>query len=75
MSKETDLSPLALPQVPSPETSARPTGSVLTFSHLSYTVKTKTGDKKLIDDVSVSIKAGELLGKPLAAHSPGQAWG
>jgi hypothetical protein len=36
--------------------------SVLRFSHLSYQVKTKGGVAKvLVDDVSVDIKAGELL--------------
>ncbi|KAF9552789.1 P-loop containing nucleoside triphosphate hydrolase protein [Agrocybe pediades] len=38
-------------------------GSVLSFGHLSYVVKTKgdEGSKHLIDDISVDIKAGELL--------------
>jgi ABC-type glutathione transport system ATPase component len=37
-------------------------GSILRFSHLSYQVKTKGGVAKvLVDDVSVEIKAGELL--------------
>jgi ABC-type glutathione transport system ATPase component len=35
--------------------------SVLSFAHLSYQVGTKDGVKKLIDDVSVEVKAGELL--------------
>ncbi|GLB44858.1 putative ABC-2 type transporter [Lyophyllum shimeji] len=39
-----------------------PTNSVLSFSHLSYEVNLKGGAvKKLLDDVSVDIKAGELL--------------
>jgi hypothetical protein len=38
------------------------TGSVLCYSHLSYQVKTKVGGAKvLVDDVSVEIKAGQLL--------------
>ncbi|KAL7410066.1 P-loop containing nucleoside triphosphate hydrolase protein [Mrakia frigida] len=37
------------------------TGSSVSFSHISYTIKTKTGEKKLINDVSVKVKAGELL--------------
>ncbi|KAF4610157.1 hypothetical protein D9613_010239 [Agrocybe pediades] len=38
-------------------------GSVLSFRHLGYAVKTKgdEGSKRLIDDISVDIKAGELL--------------
>jgi len=37
-------------------------GSVLRFSHLGYQVKTRSGVAKvLVDDVSVEIKAGELL--------------
>ncbi|KDR73313.1 hypothetical protein GALMADRAFT_251927 [Galerina marginata CBS 339.88] len=36
-------------------------GSVLSFKHLSYAVKTPNGQKKLIDDISVDIRAGELL--------------
>jgi len=39
------------------------TGSSVSFAHLSYTIKTKTGEKKLINDVSVTVKAGELLGE------------
>lgn len=35
--------------------------SVLSFSHLSYQVATKDGMKKMVDDVSVEIRAGELL--------------
>lgn len=39
-----------------------PTNSVLSFAHLSYQVTTPSGVvKKLVDDVSVDIKAGELL--------------
>jgi hypothetical protein len=37
--------------------------STLAFTGLSYSVKVKgQPDKKLIDDVSVSVRAGELLG-------------
>jgi ABC-type glutathione transport system ATPase component len=37
-------------------------GSLLRFSHLTYQVKTKgSAAKVLVDDVSVVIKAGELL--------------
>ncbi|PPQ75685.1 hypothetical protein CVT26_001519 [Gymnopilus dilepis] len=36
-------------------------GSVLSFKHLSYTVKTANGPKRLVDDISVDIRAGELL--------------
>lgn len=36
-------------------------GSVLSFEHVSYTVSTKSRQKTLIDDISVSICAGELL--------------
>jgi hypothetical protein len=36
-------------------------GSVLSYKNLSYSVKTKAGQKQLIDDVSVDIRAGELL--------------
>ncbi|KAF9460328.1 P-loop containing nucleoside triphosphate hydrolase protein [Collybia nuda] len=35
--------------------------SVLSFSRLSYQVPTKDGMKKLVDDVSIDIRAGELL--------------
>ncbi|KAH9475695.1 ABC transporter G family member 11 [Psilocybe cubensis] len=35
--------------------------SVLSFQHLSFSVKTKSGSKYLIEDVSVNIRAGELL--------------
>ena len=36
--------------------------STLQFSNLSYQVKTKTGEvKTLVDDVSLEVKAGELL--------------
>jgi ABC-type microcin C transport system duplicated ATPase subunit YejF len=36
-------------------------GSVLSFAHLSYAVDAKQGKKLLLDDVSVDIRAGELL--------------
>ncbi|TFK32547.1 P-loop containing nucleoside triphosphate hydrolase protein [Crucibulum laeve] len=37
-------------------------GSVLSYNHLTYEVKSKKGTtKKLVDDVSVNIRAGELL--------------
>ncbi|KAG6826280.1 hypothetical protein H0H92_000461 [Tricholoma furcatifolium] len=39
-----------------------PPGSVLSFSHLTYHVQGKGGaTKKLLDNVSIDIKAGELL--------------
>ena len=36
--------------------------SVLSYRHLSYSVKTKDGQKQLVDNVSVEVHAGELLG-------------
>ncbi|KAF9523157.1 P-loop containing nucleoside triphosphate hydrolase protein [Crepidotus variabilis] len=36
-------------------------GSILSYEHLGYEVKTSEGRKALIDDVSVDICAGELL--------------
>ena len=36
-------------------------GSVLSYKNLSYALKTKAGQKRLIDDISVDIRAGELL--------------
>lgn len=36
-------------------------GSTLSYQHLSFSVSTKKGSKVLLDDVSVDIKAGELL--------------
>lgn len=36
-------------------------GSVLSFAHLSYHVKSPQGEKTLVDDVSVDVKAGQLL--------------
>ncbi|KAF8956621.1 P-loop containing nucleoside triphosphate hydrolase protein [Flammula alnicola] len=36
-------------------------GSLLSFKHLSYAIGTKSGAKLLIDDISVNIRAGELL--------------
>jgi hypothetical protein len=36
-------------------------GSVLSYSQLSYTVKTKDSKKILIDDISLDVKAGHLL--------------
>ncbi|CAA7263567.1 unnamed protein product [Cyclocybe aegerita] len=35
--------------------------SVLSFSHLGYSVKTKEGSKLLVDEVSVDVRPGELL--------------
>lgn len=40
-----------------------PAGSTVSFFDLSFNVKTKEGDKKLINDISVKVKAGELLGE------------
>jgi len=36
-------------------------GSVLSYKNLSYSIKAKAGQKQLIDDVSVEVRAGELL--------------
>ncbi|KIJ49523.1 hypothetical protein M422DRAFT_27888 [Sphaerobolus stellatus SS14] len=39
-----------------------PTGSLLSFRHLTYEIKTKSKHTKtLIDDISVDVRAGELL--------------
>ncbi|KAL7415076.1 P-loop containing nucleoside triphosphate hydrolase protein [Mrakia frigida] len=62
----TDLIPLRQPvsfdnAQTNTTTSSSFTGSSLSFSHLSYTIKTKAGEKKLINDVSIKVKAGELL--------------
>lgn len=39
----------------------KPSGSVATFSNLSYEVKTKDGVKLIVDDVSVQVGAGQML--------------
>ncbi|KAJ7582756.1 P-loop containing nucleoside triphosphate hydrolase protein [Mycena floridula] len=44
-----------------PESRAAMSSSVLTFSHLSYHFQNGSTRKTLVDDVSVSVKAGELL--------------
>jgi len=49
-----------LPFVPSADVVNAP-GSVLSYKNLSYSVKAKAGQKQLIDDVSVDVRAGELL--------------
>ena len=50
-----------MPQ-PKPETSGPV--SALTFSSLSYTVKVKGGEtKRLIDNVSMTVRAGEMVGE------------
>lgn len=36
-------------------------GSVLSYEHLSYEVGIKGRTKRLVDDVSVQVRAGELL--------------
>ena len=36
-------------------------GSLLSYEHLGYSVSTKQGSKLLIDDISVEVRAGELL--------------
>lgn len=36
-------------------------GSILSYEHLSYSVSTKQGVKLLVDDISLDIRAGELL--------------
>ena len=47
-----------------PLTRSTHASSVLEFSNLSYTVKVKKGSPKvLVDDVSFSIRAGEMLGE------------
>lgn len=43
--------------LPSP---TKPRGSVATFSHLSYEVKTQEGMRRLVDDVSVKVSTGEV---------------
>lgn len=44
--------------------------SVLSFSHLGYEVTVKSGaSRKLLDDVSVEIKAGELLAIMVNTHT------
>jgi hypothetical protein len=45
-------------------TKFRTSGSILEFSSLSYTVKPKkTQTKVLVDDVSFSMQAGDMLGE------------
>ncbi|KAF9554187.1 P-loop containing nucleoside triphosphate hydrolase protein [Agrocybe pediades] len=36
-------------------------GSTLSFKNLSYVVKTKAGSRRLVDDISLNVRAGELL--------------
>jgi ABC-type dipeptide/oligopeptide/nickel transport system ATPase component len=40
-----------------------PSKYFLSFSKLSFTVKTKNGIKRLTDDVSVEIQGGEMVGE------------
>jgi ABC-type glutathione transport system ATPase component len=42
---------------------ATESASTLTFSHLSYTAKTKTGPKALIRDLSLTVHEGEMVGE------------
>lgn len=42
---------------------APPSASALSFSHLTYTTKTKTGPKVLIRDFSLTVHEGEMVGK------------
>lgn len=45
-----------------PAQARQSSNSVLRFSHLTYSVPAKAGgDKKLVDDVSLEVRAGELL--------------
>ncbi|KAI0789359.1 P-loop containing nucleoside triphosphate hydrolase protein [Abortiporus biennis] len=44
-----------------PEQSEHLKGSVLSFRHLNYEVPAKGGFKRLVDDVSVDVRAGEML--------------
>ncbi|KAF8154965.1 P-loop containing nucleoside triphosphate hydrolase protein [Crassisporium funariophilum] len=46
---------------PAPMTKSMTRTSVLSYQHLTFSVNSTSGCKKLIDDVSVDIKAGELL--------------
>jgi len=74
MSPDLDLASIPLRQhvsLPSPDAHADATtaatssfsGSSVSFSHISYSIKTKDGEKKLINDVSIKVRAGELLGE------------
>jgi hypothetical protein len=36
---------------------------VLAFSNLSYTVKTKDGPKSLVENVSLDVRDGEMIGE------------
>lgn len=40
-----------------------PSAYLLSFSNLSYTVKTKQGTKRLTDDVSLEVQGGEMVGE------------
>jgi hypothetical protein len=45
-------------------TKSRTSGSILEFSSLSYTVKPKkTQIKVLVDDISFSMRGGDMLGE------------
>ncbi|PPQ80122.1 hypothetical protein CVT24_006561, partial [Panaeolus cyanescens] len=47
---------------PSSDAQHSSSSSILSYRHLSYAVKTGSGtSKKLIDDISVDARAGELL--------------
>ncbi|KAF8207443.1 P-loop containing nucleoside triphosphate hydrolase protein [Mycena galopus ATCC 62051] len=51
-----------------------PSGSSLSFLHLSYRVETKGGKGKLlVDDISVTVKAGELLAIMVLISSLGKS--
>jgi hypothetical protein len=50
------------PETEKPLHEVNPSGSTLSFLHLSYQVDSKRNKGKLlVDDVSVTVKAGELL--------------
>jgi len=48
---------------PDPKSTTGPGSSTLVYKHLSFEVPGKAGSepKRLVDDVSVKVKAGELL--------------
>lgn len=43
------------------DASTSPPGSVLSYKNLGYSIKRKVGQRQVIDDVSVDIRAGELF--------------
>ncbi|KAF5367203.1 hypothetical protein D9758_003922 [Tetrapyrgos nigripes] len=59
--KEVELQAFHSVKVPGVREVTRTPRSTLTFKHVSYEVTGKSGPKRLVDDVSVEVKAGELL--------------